>query len=280
MGPCLSSAAYEKWHKKVNRKHTDLGEYGKPTVLSASDYAFGPFIAEGGMGTVYAGICVSDRKFVALKFFGYTDKEPRDSDIDREISLLMAVSGVEGVVQIKGVFMDSKSGQVGSSGEKKWLNEYPVIVMEYLDGGAICDVMHERKKISETDLKGIFSRFIVALHGMHSRGYIHNDLKLENVMLESQTDDSVVKIIDLGFMNYLPPGTKKVTGKGLKGTPGYIAPETHSQYEYSYKTDMWQAGCLLYSMLSGIGAFSSKDVPQTMRGEFFPMTGPFHFSTR
>ncbi|CAE7743604.1 CPK13, partial [Symbiodinium microadriaticum] len=165
----------------------------------------------------------------------------------------MAAHGIEGVVQIQGVFMDTASGLVGSPGEKKWLEAYPVIVMEFLDGGSIYDVIHEREKISEADLKRIYAGFIAALASMHTHGYIHNDLKLENIMLESQTDDSGVKIIDLGFMNYLANGASKITHSGVKGTPGYIAPETLSRHEYSYKTDMWQAGCVLYSMLSGVG---------------------------
>lgn len=145
------------------------------------------------------------------------------------------------------------------------------IITAYL--GAIYDVIHERDKISESDLKCIYVAFVRALLSLHSHGYIHNDLKLENIMLESQTDDSTVKIIDLAFMNYLPNGSTKKTGRGVKGTPGYIAPETLSRIEYSYKTDMWQAGCVLYSMLSGVGPFSAEDRTQTASGAYFPMVG-------
>lgn len=119
----------------MHRTYDDLGDFGKPNILSVGNYAIGPFIAEGGMGTVYAGICVSNRKFVAMKFFGYAERKPREVEIHREISLLMAVQGIQGMVQIHGVFMDTAKGRVGAKGEKKWPQEYPVIVMEYLDGG-------------------------------------------------------------------------------------------------------------------------------------------------
>jgi serine/threonine protein kinase len=108
--------------------------------------------------------------------------------------------------------------------------------MEFLDGGEVCNRINYSSMISENDIRNMFKSFITALAGIHSRGYIHNDLKVQNLMLASKDNDSEVRIIDLGYMRYLPAGQKAVKGERLRGTPGYIAPETLTDHEYSYKT--------------------------------------------
>lgn len=109
--------------------------------------------------------------------------------------------------------------------------------MDFLDGGEVYTRLNSTAMISENDIKYIFKSFVTSLAGIHSRGYIHNDLKVQNLMLTSK-DSYDVQIIDLGYMRYLPKGLEKITGERLRGTPGYIAPETLTEHEYSYKTGM------------------------------------------
>ena len=154
--------------------------------------------------------------------------------------------------------------------------------MDFLDGGEINQYIQNHDNISEVDIRHFFRSFILALSAIHGRNYIHNDLKVQNLMLESQNheevmrSDSAVRIIDMGFMMHIPEGRSKVTRDRLRGTPGYLAPETLTQHEYSYKTDMWQAGCVLYVLLSGTSPFCTDDAPeyaQSVSGKYYPMTG-------
>lgn len=62
-------------------------------------------------------------------------------------------------------------------------------------------------------------------------------------------------------------------GLHVEGTPGYCAPESHTKKHYSAKTDVWQAGCCLYSMLSGLAAFASDRPDLVIEGKYAPMRG-------
>ena len=67
----------------------------------------------------------------------------------------------------------------------QFLNEYPVIVMEMLEGGNLFDRISKRTSVSESDLALSFRSAMEALRSIHNRGFIHRDLKLDNVMVNS-----------------------------------------------------------------------------------------------
>ena len=132
-----------------------------------------------------------------------------------------------------------------------------MIVMEFLEGGDLFSLVINRSKnqqpVNEQFLAPAFRSAMESLRSIHNRKYLHRDLKLDNMVLTSTADDAVVKIIDCGYFCHAPEGVVQVTG--LVGSPGYFAPEslqtTTGFREYSTKSDVWQAGCALYIMLSG-----------------------------
>jgi len=235
---------------------------------NCSDYTNLTYIGEGGMGKVYSAKRVSDGTPVALKFFGYTNSTPCMSAILQEIRLLTSAVGIEGMVQMFGVFKDTSEGLIPG---KQCDQELPVIVMEHLTGGALIDVVLN-KTLSERELATIFKSFVLALDSLHKRGFIHRDLKLENLMLARDSTDSPVKIIDFGLMVRVPAeytdGVYRDTC--VVGTPGYIAPESIQHYDYSPSSDLWQVGCIVYSMLSGLPAFHPQD---SFQRTYFDMSG-------
>mmetsp|Transcript_2935 Transcript_2935/g.4448 ORF Transcript_2935/g.4448 Transcript_2935/m.4448 type:complete len:650 (+) Transcript_2935:131-2080(+) len=257
---------------KQTQSLTSLDSFDIPadvSHLNAEDFVVNSYVAEGGMGVVYSAYRKQDKSKVALKFFGYNEHHVSVSDICGEIKLLQNVSGIEGVVQLYGVFMDSIHGYAQFKLDHK---AYPVICMELLEGGDMFEWIHCRKRVSEKYLGTIFKSVILALQGIHSRRLLHRDLKPENLMLVSENDDSAVKIIDFGLMVELPEGKQVYTSVDVMGTRGYVAPESISRSEYSVKSDVWQAGCTLYSLLSGKAAFSHH-LSQTTSGKYYPMTG-------
>mmetsp|Transcript_22186 Transcript_22186/g.32284 ORF Transcript_22186/g.32284 Transcript_22186/m.32284 type:complete len:633 (+) Transcript_22186:58-1956(+) len=239
-------------------------------VLDPDDYEIEKYIAEGGMGVVYSAIQKNKNHKVAFKFFGYNETKVILEDIYREIDILSKVAGIDGMVQLYGVFMDSSSGYAEYKNDH---TSYPVICMELLEGGDMFDRIQERKTVSEKYIANIFRGIVVALNGLHERRFLHRDLKLENLMLVSLEDNSPVKIIDVGMMVRMDEGTCVYQSENTQGTRGYVAPESLLNFQYSPKSDLWQAGCTLYSLLSGNGAFSPHKLEQTTEGTYFPMTG-------
>ncbi|CAE7487487.1 CPK5, partial [Symbiodinium microadriaticum] len=92
-------------------------------------------------------------------------------------------------------------------------------------------------------------------------------------MLVNHDEDSPVKVIDFGMMVSLPPDGSVYKSTGAQGTRGFVAPESLRSFEYSPKSDLWQAGCTLYSLLSGLTAFSPHRLEQTLEAQYFKMEG-------
>lgn len=239
-------------------------------VVNPGDYSVKSYIQEGAMGKVFAAVRISDGKKVAMKFFGYTIRRPTFSEMEKEIQLLMSLKGIDGIVQLEGVFLDTADGMLPG---KRHKGEFPVIVMEMIEGGELFDRINNRATVSERDLAVVFRHTIDAIQSLHEMKFIHRDLKLENLMLVSTEDDSKIKLIDFGMMVRVLPPHDTYTSSHLQGTAGYYAPESILHQEYSFKTDIWQAGCILYCMLSGLPPFNPRYPKQITHYTYIPMTG-------
>jgi hypothetical protein len=176
--------------------------------LNPMDYQLDPQrLCSGGWGVVHRAHHARTSATVAMKFFGYL-KEPCLSAIRREIELMRCLAGLPGVIKLFGTFDEVAFGYFAN---KKYLTSFPVIVMELVQGGNLLTVMGERlKTLNERAIADIFKGMIEGLRGIHSRGYIHRDIKLQNVMVSG---DNVVKIIDFGLMIPAPP--KDTGGSGI-----------------------------------------------------------------
>ena len=113
------------------------------------------------------------------------------------------------------------------------------LVMEYIDGISI----EKRPPTSLDDALEIFRHVARALAHMHSRGFVHADMKPNNIVV---TEDGVVKIIDLG--QSCPVGTVK---ERIQGTPDYIAPEQVHLRPIMPQTDIYNLGASVYWVLTG-----------------------------
>lgn len=131
-----------------------------------------------------------------MKFFGYTKQQPITSEIIKEINLMKNLIGVDGVVQLIGVFNDTPQGYSNDififpsliislvpNKTPSFYRSYPVIVMEMLHGGDLFQKISTRTNVSENYLAYSFKSAILALKSVHEKGYIHRDLKLDNLMV-------------------------------------------------------------------------------------------------
>lgn len=118
-----------------------------------------------------------------------------------------------------------------------------LLVMEYVDGKS----MDQRPPQTFDDAIRIFQQTAAALHHMHERGYIHADMKPNNILITPGPNDSgpLVKVIDLG--QSCKNGTIK---ERIQGTPDYIAPEQVHRRPITPKTDVYNLGATMYWALT------------------------------
>ncbi len=119
--------------------------------------------------------------------------------------------------------------QIGQSGGLHYL------VMEYLEGETLEDVLARRKKLPPPEAVRLASQALQGLQHIHSQGLVHRDLKPANLMLvgggADTTAGATVKLLDIGLGRELfegseAPTVEGLTGEGvLLGTPDYMSPE-------------------------------------------------------
>ena len=151
-----------------------------------------------------------------------------------------------------------------------------IMVTELLEGGDLFDAVVACGHYDERMAKRIFRRILLGVRYLHEVGVTHCDLKLENLLLESETDLDSVKICDLGLAKkasarsrYLPSGTPEyispeVLEANMAGTdPGHggngekgseSVPQAHGP-----SVDNWACGVLLFVLLAGYSPFAHED---------------------
>jgi len=132
------------------------------------------------------------------------------------------------------------------------------IVMEYIDGPELYDHISYHGKLSENDAQNYFCQIISAVTYIHSKKVVHRDLKLENILLDKNTNS--IKIIDFGLSNIARDGDLMSTSVG---SPEYASPEIISGSMYSgIETDIWSCGVILYTLLTAKLPFQDDFVPK------------------
>ena len=123
------------------------------------------------------------------------------------------------------------------------------LVMEYLEGVALVDVL-ARRRLSALEIVRIFHQVLAALGAAHAAGLVHRDLKPANVFLIRRGDDELfVKLLDFGVAKLRGVG---LTAAGMViGTPQYMAPEQVLGRPVDARTDIFAAGVVLYEAVTG-----------------------------
>ena len=141
----------------------------------------------------------------------------------------------------------------------------PYLVMEYLEGSSLYDVITRSRKLEPTRAIRIAEQICRALAHAHERGVVHRDLKPENVVLVQEDDESdVAKILDFGVAR-LRDGDRLTSFGVTVGTPLYMSPEQLTGGELDGRSDLYSLGVVLFEMLTGHPPFQATTIPELTR---------------
>lgn len=129
-------------------------------------------------------------------------------------------------------------------------------VMELAEGGDLFEHVMRHGAIPESQARALFAGILQGLGQLHSAGFVHRDIKLENVLLmrPDPADASDVRLADFEFCTMEP-------AMGAVGSVAYAAPETlpAGDVPYTQAVDVWAAGVALYAMLSASAPFDAPE---------------------
>lgn len=231
----LSSAA-----RRLARVDTTLQDpspafgQGDPIVGQLLDgrYRVDARIAVGGMATVYRAMDTRLDRVLALKVM-HPALATDASFVERFIREAKSVARLAHP-NVVAVFDQGAQGA------------YVYLAMEYVAGCTLRDVLRERGALQPRAALDILEPVLAALGAAHRAGYVHRDMKPENVLIG---DDGRVKVADFGLVRAVGSDTN-TTGTVL-GTVSYLAPEQIEHGTADTRTDVYACGVVLYEMLTG-----------------------------
>jgi serine/threonine protein kinase len=142
------------------------------------------------------------------------------------------------------------------------------LVMDYLDGRGLNDILESEGKLSIQRALPIFIQICQGLEHAHSKGIIHRDIKPGNIMIVTwEGQEDFVKIVDFGIAKLLNEDSDSInltrTGE-VFGSPLYMSPEQWKGQKLDYRTDIFSLGCIMYRALSGQVVFETENAFDAM----------------
>jgi serine/threonine-protein kinase len=213
----------------------------QPTLIGGR-YQIGELLGRGGMAEVRKGIDTRLGRVVAVKRLR-TDLAS-DATFQARFRREAQSSASLNHPAIVAVYDTGEETATDGSGVAQ-----PYIVMEYVAGRTLRDILREGRKILPERALEITSGVLSALDYSHRAGIIHRDIKPGNVMLTPSGD---VKVMDFGIARAMSDASSTMTQTAaVVGTAQYLSPEQARGETVDSRSDVYSAGCLLYELLTG-----------------------------
>ena len=132
----------------------------------------------------------------------------------------------------------------------------PYLVMQYVPGSTLAERLQAQGLLPEREALTIAQQVVSALKHMHERGFVHYDLKPENIILQP---DGSICLIDLGLSHAVTSRFSWVGAMPAIGSRGYVAPEQIKRQRGRKSVDIYGVGALLYELLTGKHPFPDDD---------------------
>ncbi len=199
-------------------------------------------LGQGGVGVVYKAKQKHMNKLVAIKTLMLSNVKNDESSFRRFEQEAQAASSLNHA-NIISIFDFGKTAE-----------GLAYLVMEYLGGKTLDDVMDLDKRMGPDRFLRLSSQVCDGLQHAHRKGVVHRDLKPSNIMLmDTEESADVVKIVDFGLAKLTAAECEKhLTQTGtIVGTPLYMSPEQCRGMELDHRSDIYSLGCVLYYALTG-----------------------------
>ncbi|MFF6792263.1 Stk1 family PASTA domain-containing Ser/Thr kinase [Streptomyces filamentosus] len=202
-------------------------------------------IAVGGMATVYRAVDTRLDRVLALKVM-HPALAADAVFVERFIREAKSVARLAHP-NVVGVFDQGAEGA------------YVYLAMEYVSGCTLRDVLRERGALQPRAALDVLEPVLAALGAAHRAGFVHRDMKPENVLIG---DDGRVKVADFGLVRSV--GSATATTGAVLGTVSYLAPEQIEHGTADTRADVYACGVVLYEMLTGAKPHSGDTPAQVL----------------
>lgn len=197
-------------------------------------------ISQGGMSTVYLAIQKSVEREVAIKVM--SPSLSRDPSFGSRFYREAKIVGQLSHPNIVSIY------DVGS------YKHYNYIAMDYLPGAPLQNRLED--VIAPREAIRIIREMAAALDYAHERGYVHRDIKPDNILFR---EDGSAVLCDFGIAKTLKANIKMTDVGSVLGTPHYMSPEQAQGKEINGRADIYSLGVVFFEMLSGQVPFSGDD---------------------
>ncbi len=206
-------------------------------------YKISKKLGEGAMGSVYEGLDESLAMKVAIKVLSpaIVSDEENLARFEREARAAANLKHPN----IAHVFFIGRTE-----------DDLPFYAMEYIDGRALGDLVHDRMVVKGQDLLDIMIQTASALKFASDNGILHRDVKPGNIMIEESGN---TKLVDFGLAK-VQESDSSLTRTGFAlGTPNYISPEQAKGESADLRSDMYSLGVTFFELLSGAVPYQAEN---------------------
>jgi serine/threonine protein kinase len=218
-------------------------------------YRIHEVLARGGMGVVYRGERLGLNRPVAIKFLhaDFAANPQARERFERELQAMSRLTHPNCVSVIDYGIADS-----------------PFIVMEFVTGRTLKDVLADEGRVQPLRALFIVSQILGALAHAHSQDMVHRDIKPANVVLASvEGVMDHVYVLDFGLAKFLSGAAKdknELTASWMVlGTPAYMSPEQARAEPIGAATDIYATGVVLFELLTGTKPFYAENPIDTIQ---------------
>eukprot|EP00887_Chlorella_sp_A99_P007812 scaffold20.g7812.t1 len=189
-------------------------------------------LGQGASGLVQKALLPREARFAAVKKISVLEREKRHQ-LMNDIKALCNAPPTEGLIRFYGAYHAADRGQIA-------------VVLEYMDGGSLADVLGRVGRVPEPELAAITAPVLRALAHLHAHHMVHRDIKPANILMSTEGEP---KVSDFGISAFVDNTLAQC--HTFLGTVTYMSPERLEGKPYSFPADIWALGLTLLECATG-----------------------------